>query len=125
MCIEVVSKYVSTIYYILMFTISATTLAIAIVKLFPKIKCRYNVANNNGQDGIDIYFINLRSRTVIIDKIKFVQEGNVINIKHVSNCKIISQQDARYFQQVNFSDNYIKVIVEDIEGNKYVAKRIK
>lgn len=102
-----------------MFSISLTTLIIALKKLFPKIKCIYKIIEKEDKSYcVELYFINLRSQTVIISEIKV--NGSPVPI---SDCVVFSSQHSSNQLDVEQTSPFQSVEVVDIEGRTYKAKR--
>lgn len=122
--IKLFTEFVNKIYYCAMLTISAITLIIAIIKLFPKIKCYCKFVDNNSQNEIRIYFINLRQRTIVLDKIIIYYKGEDPVVYDVRDIVISSSENTNYYFSNNIDsiDGIGKIVLEDIEGHKFNVK---
>lgn len=102
-----------------MMAISITTLIIAIKKLCPRIKCYGFTCDYNNKSGMELQFINVRNRVVVINHLEYETGNELITMIPINNEVITTNGNTKIF--VDFSiDNVVgKLFVVDIEGNKY------
>lgn len=132
-CIENM-QIVSVLYYILMFLISLISLIIIIIKLFPKLKCFCYIAKINEQYGIDLVFINIRSKIIILDKLlifyskqsaKYIFCRKNKEIKNFKNQTIVTDAKINIFlplEESIINNQILKIKVKDIYGRNYNVK---
>lgn len=117
-----------------MVLISSASLIIVIIKLFPKLKCFCYTAKVNEQFGINLIFINIRNKIIVLDKlIIYLKEQNnkrffYKKTKMISNFKnlaIVSEANINsflpFYEKFVYED-ILKIKVKDLSGRKYNVK---
>lgn len=127
-------QIVSILYYILMFLISFASFIIVLIKLFPKLKCFCYTAKVNEQFGIDLVFINIRNKIIVLDKlIIYLKEQNNKSFFYKKNKKIINFKNLAIVSEANINcflpfyekfvyEDILKIKVKDLSGRKYNVK---
>ena len=103
--VDELNSVISLIYYIVMMLISVITLSIAVIKLFPKIKCScYFVEDiSNGTKNIFLHccFVNVRSKTIVVDKAQLTFNTDSDNrFVKIKNCAVVSGKNAEAVLQM-------------------------
>ena len=97
-------QVISVLYYIAMFLISLMSLIIVLIKLFPKLKCFCYTAKINDQFGINLVFINIRSKIIVLDKLViYLRKGNNQCFFHKKNKKIINFKNLSIVSETNIN----------------------
>lgn len=127
-------QVISVLYYIAMFLISLMSLIIVLIKLFPKLKCFCYTAKINDQFGINLVFINIRSKIIVLDKLViYLRKENNQCFFHKKNKKIINFKNLSIVSETNINsflpfdekwvyNNLLKIKVKDISGRNYNVK---
>ena len=110
------------------------SLIIVLIKLFPKLKCFCYTAKINDQFGINLVFINIRSKIIVLDKLViYLRKENNQCFFHKKNKKIINFKNLSIVSETNINsflpfdekwvyNNLLKIKVKDISGRNYNVK---
>lgn len=114
-------EIIQLLYYIITALIGIATFLIAIIVLFPRVKCFGYFVIDNNQNKLKFTFINLRNRIVVLDRIIYIEyvNGKSVQIeKYISDIVLVSAGNAAHEYPIP-SLNIDKICFKDVEGRNY------